>query len=586
MMMPRRLLHSAHIAVGVLAMLVVALSSDLSAFQKSDPHPVDGKKKAQRTALQHSRFDVTTWRSTSTLASRNKTGTTNRTGWWSSAFSGKWSPDFRGCDENCSPDYCEMMCLSLPWCIKYSISADYAACQFYERLDGFAGNVFGSSKVRRIYDKDTSNPIPEYDWLAPKPQLPKTWSCALNGELTSCALNASISLSKLDYFSPNAGLQCSDVGYDIITDAKECGTACQDLYSKPYDQTHGWGKSVPAGCFRNGAQNCKLNSVFTEVSSLYDYPFQARAVCKASTTPKVSANAIRRYAHQQTTISQSPDPKCFAVVPYKSKIQGEPKFNTCGSCDFDDGRVDIYGCAYCSNANHVPLKPNSIFSNGTISCGGPSLAAILPKCMPTFSTGQASLIPNVHGTKQAEFADCDTGKCKNRGKSPLNVPARWAQMSAGLVQTPLTCFNLGITLVPMQSGNWNRYTLVNIGCRFWKAVSCVGVWSGQRWNYKCTVSKKCTWVYVDTCAGPRAGDGRSSGFDWEDSSTHGSSTCNGGTYAFNGISRRISRSRTPTVITTYDALKNYRKGRDHGVHFYRLADELSNGLCGNTILNK
>jgi len=43
MMMPRRLLHSAHIAVGVLAMLVVALSSELPAFQESAPHPVDGK---------------------------------------------------------------------------------------------------------------------------------------------------------------------------------------------------------------------------------------------------------------------------------------------------------------------------------------------------------------------------------------------------------------------------------------------------------------------------------------------------------------------------------------------------------------
>merc|ERR1712086_1175042 len=161
------------------------------------------KKKAQRAALQHSRFDVTTWRP-STSKSRKKTGTTNQTGWWSSAYTGNYVADFKGCWENCSPDYCEMMCLSLPWCIKYSISARYAACQFYERLDGFAGNVFGSSKVRRIYDKDTSNPIPEYDWLAPKPQLPKTWSCALNGELTSCALNASISLSKLDYFSPNA----------------------------------------------------------------------------------------------------------------------------------------------------------------------------------------------------------------------------------------------------------------------------------------------------------------------------------------------------------------------------------------------
>merc|ERR1712166_999966 len=38
-----RRLHSAHIAVGVLAMLVVALSSELPAFQESDPHPVDGK---------------------------------------------------------------------------------------------------------------------------------------------------------------------------------------------------------------------------------------------------------------------------------------------------------------------------------------------------------------------------------------------------------------------------------------------------------------------------------------------------------------------------------------------------------------
>merc|ERR1712166_1013563 len=303
----------------------------------------------------------------------------------------------------------QMMCLSLPWCIKYSITPRYAACMFYESLDGFAGNVFGNRRVRRIYDKDISNPIPVNDWLAPKPQLPKTWSCALNGELTSCALNASNSSSTLDYFSPNAGLQCSDVGYDIITDAKECGTACRDLYSKPYDQTHGWGTGVPAGCFRNGAQNCKLNSVFTESPGCPGYA-TARAVCKASTTPKVSANAIRRYAHQksrqlpktwsfrnwhpQTTISQSPDPKCFAVVPYKSKIQGEPKFNTCGSCDFDDGRVDVYGCAYCSNPNHVPLEPNSIFSNGTISCGGPSLAVIVPKCMPTVSSGQASLVPN------------------------------------------------------------------------------------------------------------------------------------------------------------------------------------------------
>merc|ERR1712166_604786 len=42
-MMPCRLVHSAHIAVGVLAMLVVALSSELPAFQESDPHPVDGK---------------------------------------------------------------------------------------------------------------------------------------------------------------------------------------------------------------------------------------------------------------------------------------------------------------------------------------------------------------------------------------------------------------------------------------------------------------------------------------------------------------------------------------------------------------
>merc|ERR1740130_1816835 len=39
----RRLVHSAHVAVGVLAMLVVALSSDLPAFQESDPHLVDGK---------------------------------------------------------------------------------------------------------------------------------------------------------------------------------------------------------------------------------------------------------------------------------------------------------------------------------------------------------------------------------------------------------------------------------------------------------------------------------------------------------------------------------------------------------------
>merc|ERR1712166_1659258 len=38
-----RRLHSAHIAVGVLAMLVVALSSELPAFQESAPHPVDGK---------------------------------------------------------------------------------------------------------------------------------------------------------------------------------------------------------------------------------------------------------------------------------------------------------------------------------------------------------------------------------------------------------------------------------------------------------------------------------------------------------------------------------------------------------------
>merc|ERR1712166_1067689 len=38
-----RRLHSAHIAVGVLAMLVVALSSELPAFQESAPHPVDGE---------------------------------------------------------------------------------------------------------------------------------------------------------------------------------------------------------------------------------------------------------------------------------------------------------------------------------------------------------------------------------------------------------------------------------------------------------------------------------------------------------------------------------------------------------------
>merc|ERR1712166_513518 len=158
----------------------------------------------------------------------------------------------------------QMMCLSLPWCIKYGISDRYAACKFYERLDGFKASKDIISRVdkhrrrrrrrigTRIYDTNISNPIPEYDWLAPKTQLPKTWSCALNGELTSCALTASISLSTLDYFSPNAGLQCSDVGYDIITDAKECGTACQDLYSKPYDKTKGWGTSVPAGCFKTG----------------------------------------------------------------------------------------------------------------------------------------------------------------------------------------------------------------------------------------------------------------------------------------------------------------------------------------------
>merc|ERR1712086_1081754 len=42
-MMPCRLVHSAHIAVSVLAMLVVALSSELPAFQESDLYPVDGK---------------------------------------------------------------------------------------------------------------------------------------------------------------------------------------------------------------------------------------------------------------------------------------------------------------------------------------------------------------------------------------------------------------------------------------------------------------------------------------------------------------------------------------------------------------
>merc|ERR1740130_2293430 len=118
-MMPR----SARIAVGVLAMLVVALSSDLPAFQESDPHPVDGKtqifqagyqagqqaadaklSKAVEAAQQQTKIaeaalaeekkqkkidnveaaeaeakgDVTTWRT------KGRTGTTNKTGWWRS----------------------------------------------------------------------------------------------------------------------------------------------------------------------------------------------------------------------------------------------------------------------------------------------------------------------------------------------------------------------------------------------------------------------------------------------------------------------------------------------------------------------
>merc|ERR1740117_2390473 len=72
-----------------------------------------------------------------------------------------------------------MVCLSLPWCMKYSIQPKYASCQYYERLDGFAKGWKGwSTKIPRIYDTNISNPIPVNDWLAPKTQLPKTWSCA------------------------------------------------------------------------------------------------------------------------------------------------------------------------------------------------------------------------------------------------------------------------------------------------------------------------------------------------------------------------------------------------------------------------
>jgi len=285
----------------------------------------------------------------------------------------------------------------------------------------------------------------------------------------------------------------------------------------------------------------------------------------ASLTPAVydgatAMNPIKRYAVQDTRNHSTSDETCFPVVPFKDATSGAPMFNACPVCAFSDGKIDCYGCAACASSGHMPSDLTTI-DTGTVSgtCIAPSPGAMATVCSPKHSQAISAVYP------------WDT----------YALP----EMS----QNPTKCTNLAITVMPIISGAENvRSTFVNVGCSFWKLVSCVGVWSvsASRWEYKCGVAKKSNWLYVDTCAP----EPRSAAFDWTDSSTHGSSTCPHGPRAGdrgNSVTSETCRDMVPQVLTTYSEIENFADGQcNYGHYFPRLVKELSNGLCGNTVMNR
>ena len=59
-----------------------------------------------------------------------------------------------------------------------------------------------------------------------------------------------------------------------IVSPADCEAACQAIFGLPMDQQFPWGEHHPAGCFRNGAQNCKFNSDVDQGG-----PSVARPIC-------------------------------------------------------------------------------------------------------------------------------------------------------------------------------------------------------------------------------------------------------------------------------------------------------------------
>lgn len=224
---------------------------------------------------------------------------------------------------------------------------------------------------------------------------------------------------------------------------------------------------------------------------------------------------VSQYASQSSASgTDTPEALCFPIVPYQDPATGDPKFNTCDRCtaELDFGKIDKFGCARCP-AGTQPDGLHEVSKSGTVECKAPPTASVTIKCTPEYSSQMRNLV---------EAAAID-----QNGKSPLpGGAAPWPSVLCAAGLLPSQCSNSGVVKTTTKAG-WpgHRVMHVTIGCKFWKIVSCVSVWSTQagRYGTKCANSKKTSFAYLDTCSGVRGHL-----FNYKDSSTHGESTCPGG----------------------------------------------------------
>jgi len=193
------------------------------------------------------------------------------------------------------------------------------------------------------------------------------------------------------------------------------------------------------------------------------------------------------------------DPECFPVLPFIK--DSKPHFNACTQCEgptpiwagtdhtayFKNSWPDKYGCAKSLTYNGQLAYP----SDFRVGNGGSEVRGILPP-----SKGERS--------SQKVFPEYDS-------------------RLYGTTSTALT--RIGMHRVFLRTHDSVRTWV--IGCTMWKQVYCVVVNSTGALRRQCASAKRASLAYVDSCFDdPRLNQGRTTDFDYLDSSTHGSSTCN------------------------------------------------------------